>query len=41
MHTRSYDLQTLTWEQLKINILDTFKPADYHRRACDELATCV
>ena len=41
LRTRGYDLQTLSWQQLKMDIMDTFKPADYHRRARDELATCV
>ena len=39
--TRGCNLQTLTWQQSKIDMMDTFKPADYHRRVRDELATCV
>ena len=41
LYTRGYDLQTLTWQQLKTDMMNTFKPADYHRCACNELAKCV
>ena len=34
-------METLAWETLKQDILNTFRPADYHRRARDELASCV
>ena len=41
LRTRDYDLQTLTWQQLKTDVMDTFKPDYYHRHAHDELAICV
>ena len=41
LHIRGYDLQTLAWQQLKMDIMDIFKPADYHWHARGKLATCV
>ena len=38
LYARAYDLQTFTWYQLKTDVIYTFKPAEYHSYAYDELA---
>ena len=37
---QNYAFNTLTWNQLKSDMQQYFKPADFHRRARDRLARC-
>ena len=41
LYTRGYNLQNFIWQYLKTDVMDTFKPADYYRRAYNKLAVCV
>lgn len=40
LRNKQYTLATLQWTNLKQDIQTYFRPADYHRRARDALASC-
>ena len=40
LRNQAYDMTTLTWQTLKHDLQDYFKPADYKRRIRDKLANC-
>ena len=40
MHKRNNDLNLLKWSNLKNSLQEYFRPANFHRIACDKLDNC-